>query len=68
MARITMNLIYPNPETKSVPVTLSVVPRIGDFFQIPYGKGKRYRVAAVVFGTDSDASAIMIELVDAPSK
>lgn len=52
----------PKIDTESPGASLSTVPRVGDFFQRPYGRGKRYVVKAVVFEADEDASSIYVEL------
>jgi hypothetical protein len=64
-----MNLVYivdsPDVDKQPVAISLPCIPRIGDFFQIPYGRGKRYKVKAVVYEADNDACAIYVELVAA---
>jgi hypothetical protein len=67
MKRINMNLVYlvDSPEVDKQPIAVSLlsIPRVGDCFQRPYGRGKRYKVKAVVYEADSDACAIFVELV-----
>jgi hypothetical protein len=69
MKRIGVNLVYvvDSPEVDKQPAeaSLACLPRVGDFFQFPYGRGKRYKVQAVVFEANGDATAIYVELVAA---
>jgi hypothetical protein len=66
MNRIAVNLVYlaDSPDMSQQPVEASLlsVPRVGDCFQHPYGKGKRYVVRAVVHEADQDAAAVFVEL------
>ena len=66
MNRIAVNLVYladsPDPGKQPVETSMSYVPRVGDLFQRPYGKGKRYIVTAVVHEADQEAAAVFVEL------
>lgn len=66
MNRIAVNLVYladcPDIGKQPVETSMLCLPRVGDFFQRPYGRGKRYVVKAVVHETDQDAVAVFVEL------
>jgi hypothetical protein len=66
MSRTTINLVYTGDasdvDQRPSQAEVAFLPRIGDYFQRPYGRGKRYKVTAVVFEADSDATAIFVEL------
>jgi hypothetical protein len=75
MNTIDINLVYPKTREESrTPlaravreaeldkVLLPALPRVGDYFQHPYGKGTRFKVKAVVFEANSDACIIFVEL------
>ena len=69
MNRIAVNLVFledsPDPSKQPVETSMPCVPRVGDLFQRPYGKGKRYIVTAVVHEADQDAAAVFVELAAA---
>jgi hypothetical protein len=69
MNQISINLVYlaDSPEIDKQPdkASVSSIPRVGDYFQKPFGRGKRYRVSAVVYEADNDACAIFVELAAA---
>jgi hypothetical protein len=66
MSGTRINLVYTGDASdvdhRPSQAEVAFLPRIGDYFQRPYGRGKRYKVAAVVFEADRDATAIFVEL------
>jgi hypothetical protein len=71
MKHTTVNLVYTGDasdvDERPAQADVAFLPRVGDYFQRPYGRGKRYKVTGIVFEADSDATAIFVEL-GAPSK
>ena len=63
METFGVNLVYPSGSSESLTaIGVIAMPRVGDLFQYPYGKGKRYRVKAIVYEADGDHSAMFVEL------
>ena len=75
MNTIHINLVYPKTregsrtpvdrvirEVEPDKVSLPALPRVGDYFQHPYGKGTRFKIKAIVFDTGAGPAAIYVEL------